>query len=63
MSSSDFFYGIADGAQWLFQNTLEPIGDNFWKAALIFGFIAFGYWLWRQALYNNIAENDPNQRK
>ncbi len=63
MSSADIFYGIKDVAYWLFQNTLEPIGDNFWKLVLLFGFVAFGYWMWRQAKFNKIAENDPNQIK
>ncbi len=63
MNSEDVFYSIKDGAYWLFENTLEKIGDNFWIATLIFGFIAFGYWMKRQVDYNKIAENDPNQIK
>ena len=27
MTSADVFYGIGDGLYWLFQNTLEPIGE------------------------------------
>ena len=63
MSSADVFYGIKDVSYWLFENTLEPIGDNFWKVALIFGFLAFGYWMRLQAKYNKAAENNPDQRK
>ncbi|WP_027419106.1 hypothetical protein [Crocinitomix catalasitica] len=63
MSSSDVFYGIADGAQWLFRNTLEPIGDSFWTITLIAGFLAFGYWMFRQNKFNNEAANNPDQRK
>jgi hypothetical protein len=63
MSSADVFYGIGDGAYWLFINTLEPIGDNFWKLVLVFGFLAFGYWMFRQHKFNQIAERDPNQLK
>jgi len=63
MSSKDIFYAIGDGAYWLFQNTLEPIGDYFWMAVLVFGFVAFAFWMRLQAKYNKIAENDPNQRK
>ncbi len=63
MSSRDVFYAINDGMYWLFQNTLEPIGDLFWQACLIFGFVAFGYWMYRQYKFNQEAENDPNQIK
>jgi hypothetical protein len=63
MSSADVFYGIKDVSYWLFENTLEPIGDNFWKAALVFGFLAFAYWMRLQSTYNKAAENNPDQRK
>lgn len=63
MSSSEVFYGIKDGFYWLFENTLEVIGDSFWTGTLIFGFIAFAYWMKRQLAFNKIAENDPNQIK
>jgi hypothetical protein len=63
MSSADIFYGLGKGAYWLFENTLEPTGEIFWKVMLVFGFIAFGYWMFRQVQYNKIAANDPNQIK
>lgn len=63
MSSRDVFYAIGDGMYWLFQNTLEPIGGLFWQVCLIFGFVAFGYWMYRQYKFNQEAENDPNQIK
>ena len=63
MSSSDIFYSIKDGCYWLFENTLEALGDMPWIGILIFGFIAFAYWMKRQVAYNKIAENDPNQIK
>ncbi|MFD1553607.1 hypothetical protein DNU06_16150 [Putridiphycobacter roseus] len=63
MSSSDIFYGIKDGMYWVFQNTLEPLADYPWIVTLIFGFVAFAYWMKRQVDYNKIAENDPNQIK
>ena len=63
MSSSDFFHGLGKVMYWIFQHTLEPIGDLFWIAALIFGFLAFGFWMKKQMDYNKIAENDPNQIK
>jgi len=63
MSSSDIFYGLGDFMYWLFQNTLEPIGDAFWIVTLLFGFVCFAYWMYRQVQYNKIAENDPNQIK
>ncbi|MFK8037344.1 MAG: uracil phosphoribosyltransferase [Crocinitomicaceae bacterium] len=63
MSSSDFFYGLKDGIYWLFENTLEPLADLPWQGVLIFGFIAFAYWMKRQIDYNKIAENDSDQIK
>lgn len=65
MSSADIFYGLGDLCYSLFINTLEPIsdGDAVWWMVLIFGFIAFGYWMYRQYQYNKIAEADPNQIK
>ena len=65
MSSADIFNGIGDISYWAFENTLEPIsdGDAVWWIVLIFGFIAFGYWMFRQAQYNKQAEADPNQIK
>ena len=63
MSSTDVYYRIGDGCYWLFENTLEPIGDLFWQVTLVAGFLAFGYWMMRQVKFNKIAENDPNQLK
>jgi len=63
MSSAEVFYGIGDGLYWLFQNTLEPTGEIFWKAMLTFGFLGFGYWMYRQYKYNKMAKEDPNQLK
>lgn len=63
MSSTDVFYAIGDASYWVFQNTLEPIGKIYWVAVLLFGFAAFGYWMYRQVQYNKIAESDPNQLK
>jgi len=63
MSSSDFFYALKDGIYWLFENTLEPLGDMPWIGVLILGFVAFAYWMKRQVDYNKIAEEDPNQIK
>ena len=63
MSSADIFTGIGDLAYWAFENTLEPLADMPWTVVLIFGFVAFAYWMKRQAAYNKQAEADPNQIK
>jgi len=63
MSSADFFYGLGKGAYWLFENTLEPTGEMFWRTMLTFGFLAFGFWMYKQVQYNKQAANDPNQIK
>lgn len=63
MTSQDVFYGIMDGLYWLFENTLEPLGDLPWMGVLAFGFVAFGFWMKKQADYNKEAEANPNQLK
>ena len=63
MSSTDIIYGIGDLCYWAFENTLEPLGDMPWMVVLVFGFVAFGYWMKRQMDYNKQAEADPNQIK
>jgi len=63
MSSADVFYGIGDAMYAFFESTLEPMGDRFWQATLIFGFVCFFYWMKRQVDYNKIAKNDSNQIK
>jgi len=63
MSSAEVFYALGDGCYWFFQNFLEPTGEGFWKTMLTLGFLGFGYWMYRQVKYNNIAKNDPNQIK
>jgi hypothetical protein len=63
MTSSELFYGLGDLAYWAFENTLEPLGDAPWMIVLTFGFVAFGYWMFRQVQYNKQAEADPNQLK
>ncbi|NOQ70708.1 MAG: hypothetical protein GQ574_01830 [Crocinitomix sp.] len=63
MSSTDVFYALGDACYWVFENTLEPIGEIYWVGVLMLGFFAFGYWMWRQYQFNKIAEADPNQLK
>ena len=63
MSSSDFWFSIKDGFYWLFENTLETLGDLPWIGVMLFGFAGFAYWMKRQVDYNKAAENDPNQIK
>ena len=63
MSSADVFYGIGDFCYWAFEKTLEPMGDLPWRVVLYFGFVAFGYWMYRQNKFNKEAAADPNQLK
>ncbi|MFT4600126.1 MAG: hypothetical protein ACI857_000296 [Arenicella sp.] len=65
MSSTDVFNAIGDGMYWLFQSTLEPMsdGDLVWKLVMWFGFIAFGFWMYKQYKFNKEAEANPNQLK
>jgi len=63
MNSTDVFYSIADGTYWVFENTLEVMGDYPWIFVMFFGMFAFALWMRLQAKYNKAAENDPNQIK
>lgn len=63
MSSADVFYAIEDGLYWLFENTLEPMGDMPWILVMFGGFIGFLYWMYRQVQYNKEAAENPNQIK
>ena len=63
ISSKEVFYGIGDAMYWLFENTLEPLGDMPWIVVLIGGFLAFGFWMKKQVDYNKQAADDPSQIK
>ena len=63
MSSADVFYGLMDGTNWVFENTLEVLGDYPWIGVMFFGFFAFALWMRLQVKFNRQAENDPNQIK
>jgi uncharacterized membrane protein len=63
MSSREVFYSIADGAYWVFENTLVVMGDYPWIFVMFFGMFAFALWMVLQVRYNKAAENDPNQIK
>lgn len=63
MSSTDVFYGIGDGLYWVFENTLEIMGDLPWIGVMFFGFFAFALWMRLQYKFNKVAEHDSNQIK
>jgi len=57
------FYPIADGLVWLFENTLEPVGNILNYTFVVLGFVGLFYWLKTQAKYNAEAEANPDQIK
>jgi len=63
MSSREVFYAIGDGMYWLFETTLEIMGDYPWIFVMFFGIFCFALWMRLQSKYNKAAENDPNQIK
>ena len=63
MSSKEVFYAIGDGMYWLFETTLEVMGDYPWIFVMFFGIFCFALWMRLQAKFNKAAENDPNQIK
>lgn len=44
MSSSPFFYGIADFLQWTFQ-FFDVVGNKFNYSIIVLGFVGLFYWL------------------
>jgi len=62
MSSSTFFYGIADFLQWTF-GFFEFVGNKFNYSLIVLGFVGLFYWLNTQKKLNDKASNDPNQLK
>ena len=56
-------YPLRDGIVWLFENTLEPLGNYPNLIYLILLFFGAGYWMVKQHKLNKAAENDPNQIK
>ena len=63
MSSAEVFFAIKDVLYWSFESILEPLADAPWIACMWGGFAGFGYWMYRQHLYNKEAEADPTQIK
>lgn len=63
MSSADIFYALGHFLYWMFEHTLEPLADLPWRIVLLFGFAAFGYWMWRQRSYNKAARENADQIK
>ena len=62
MSSSTFFYGIADFLQWTF-GFFEVVGNKFNYSLIVLGFVGLFYWLNTQKKLNDKASNDSNQLK
>ena len=56
-------YPLGDALVWLFENTLEPLGNipNYTFTVLVI--VGILVWLSFQAKYNAEAEKDPNQIK
>ena len=56
-------YPIRDFLKWLFENTLEPLGDTP-NTIFFFVFLSGGiYWMFVQNKLNKKAENDADQIK
>lgn len=56
-------YPVRDFLTWMFENTLEPLG-NIPNALFFFIFLGGGgYWMFVQRKLNKKAESDPDQIK
>ncbi len=62
MSSSAFFYGIADFLTWTF-GFFEIVGNVFNYSLIVLGFVGLFYWLNWQKKFNDQAAKNPNQIK
>ena len=56
-------YPLRDLFIWIFENLLEPIGNNLNNLFVILCFIGIGVWIKFQAKYNAEAEANPDQIK
>ena len=54
---TDFIYGIGDFFYWLFENTLEPLGDIPNWGFIVLGFIGMFIWLKMQKDFNAKAKS------
>jgi hypothetical protein len=54
---------IRDFIVWLFENTLEPLGNNPNIIFLLLGFGGATYWMLTQNKLNKKADQDPDQIK
>lgn len=52
----EFFYAFGDFFMWLFENTLEPLGNLPNDAAILLGFVGLFIWLRMQGRFNAEAK-------
>ena len=57
MSSSPFFYGIADFLQWTF-GFFDVVGNKFNYSMIVLGFVGLFYWLNMQRKLTAKAEKE-----
>ena len=53
---NDFIYALGDIFYWLFENTLEPLGNMPNDAFLLLGFVGLFVWLKMQKKFNEEAK-------
>jgi hypothetical protein len=54
---TDFFYALGDFFMWLFENTLEPLGNLPNWSFIVLGFIGMFIWLKMQKDFNAEAKS------
>ena len=62
MNSADVFYGISDFLTWTYQ-FYDMVGNSLNNLFLFTGFFGFGFWMYWQKKFNDIAANNPDQIK
>ncbi len=58
-----FIYLLRDMFVWLFDNTMEPIGNTLNIIGVLLLFVGLAIWLKMQAKFNEEAANNPDQIK
>ena len=58
-----FIYLLRDMFVWLFDNTMEPIGNKLNMVGVALLFVGLFTWLRMQAKFNKEAANNPDQLK
>lgn len=61
--SNTFFYALGHFLESMMESTLVPMAPIFNFLVICLGFFGFGYWMYKQGVYNKQAKNNSDQIK